>query len=334
MKKYAYLFLATLLLVGVIVTSGYMINGSIPGVEVIILAKHSEDNTISASGKLQYRSGRQVKAPFAGVMSDVKVKNGDIIKKGDELFSYYKIDDAYTALLSQYSGMSSMEEIIGAASKYASSADLVSELKKYCPLETVSAGYDGKVTDIKYGTDEPFEKNALILKISENQNLEIPVYINESYIGSISKGQKAAVRFSAMPEKTFAGTVTKISDEAEVTSGLTGRETTVEVIITLDSADDKLRVGYSAACTITLSTDENVLVLPYDIIRTDEDGDYVFLAEGSRAVKRYITADKEYRNGMRVSEGLSQGDCVIVNSEGLYDGQKITIAKRRVRTND
>ena len=37
---------------------------------------------------------------------------------------------------------------------------------------------------------------------------------------------------------------------------------------------------------------------------------------------------------MRVSEGLSQGDCVIVNSEGLYDGQKITIAKRRVQTND
>lgn len=334
MKKYVYLFLATTLLIGVIIASGYMINGSVPEAEVIVLAKHSEDNTISASGKLQYRSGKQVKVPSAGIMADIMVKNGDTVKKDDPLFSYYKIDDAYTALISQYSGLESMDAIIGAASKYGSSADIINELKKYCPLETVTSEYEGKAADIKYGRDELFEKNALVMKISEKQTLEIPVNINETYISGVKKGQKAVVHFNAVPEKTFTGTVTKISDEAAVTSGLTGRETTVEVIITLDGKDDRLRAGYSAACTIKLSTDKDVLVLPYDIIRTDENGDYVFIARDGTAAKRYITADKEYKDGIRVSEGLSQGECVIVNSEGMYDGQKITIIKRRVQTND
>ncbi len=334
MKKYVYLLMSTLLLVGVISMSGYMINGSDTGVEVTVLAKHSVDNTITANGKLQYRSGKQVRSKNAGVMEAFKVKSGDNVKQGDVLYSFYKIDDAYTALISQYTGAGSIEALIGTASKYTSASDLIAELKKYCPVETVRSEYDGRVSSIKYKPDEPFEKNAVIMQISEQHTLEVPVNISENYIGSISRGQKAEVSFNALPEKTFSGTVTKLADEASVTSGLTGKETTVEVTVTLDSSDDELRVGYSAVCTIRLSTDEDVLVLPYDLIRSDEGGDYVFVAEKNKARKRYIKTDKEYKDGIRATEGVSQGDAVINDSEGLYDGQKITIIKRTVQTND
>ena len=125
--------------------------------------------------------------------------------------------------------------------------------------------------------------------------------------------------------------VTEVETEATTEAP---KETTVEVTVTLDSSDDELRVGYSAVCTIRLSTDEDVLVLPYDLIRSDEGGDYVFVAEKNKARKRYIKTDKEYKDGIRATEGVSQGDAVINDSEGLYDGQKITIIKRTVQTND
>ncbi len=334
MKKYVYLLLSTLLIVGVITMSGYMIKGTSADVEVTILSKRSVDNTITAGGRLQYRSGKQVRSKAAGIMGTVNVSNGDAVKKGDELYSFYKIDEAYTAMLSQYSGLGGLEAVFGAASMYASPSELVTELKKHCSLETVVSEAEGRVTDISFGADEIFEKNALIMKISEENSLEVPVNISENYIGSISIGQKAEVKFNAIPDRVFGGKVTKIADEAAVTSGLTGKETTVEVTVTLDKGDKELKAGYSASCTIKLSTDENVIVLPYELLRSDDGGDYVYLAIKNKAHKRYVTIGKEYKNGAGISEGLSQGDAVINNSEGLTDGNKVTITRRTVQEND
>ncbi len=331
MKKYIWLFMATLLILSVISMSGYVMMGEEADAEVITLEEKSMDSTISANGRLQYKAGKNITAESTGIMNTVNVKNGDSVKKGDTLFTYYKIDDAYTAMASQYAGAEGIEALVKSASGFGDINDILSEVKKYCRIESVCSQYAGRVSGLRYKTDDIFEKNAAVMKISDKLTLEIPVNINESSIEKIKTGQSADVVFSAVPEKHYKAKVTKIADEASVTGGLTGNETTVEVTLTLEDADKSLKVGYSAACTIVTSTDNSVLVLPYDCIRTDEDGDYVFLAKRGRARKVYITTGREYKDGAEITDGLKAGDKVITGSGSLNDGQRITITDRTVQ---
>ena len=106
MKKYIYLFLSTLLIITVTILSGYAVNGNTAEVEVFSLETKNMDNTITSSGKLQYRSGKSVKANEMGIIKDIYVKNGDEIKKGDVLFSYYQAEIA-----SQYADLQNLISI-------------------------------------------------------------------------------------------------------------------------------------------------------------------------------------------------------------------------------
>ena len=332
MKKYIYLILGTLLVVSAITMSGYVLSGNTTEVDVLVLTEQTMDNVINANGKLQYKAASSVKAPFSGIMDNMFVKNGTVVKKGDPLFSYYKIEDAYLVMASQYSGAGGIEALLSAASTLGNAEEILEEIKKYCPLETVCADQDGKIAEIRFSNNDVFEKNTVILKISEREILEVPVYINENHIQQIRIGQKADIVFNALPQKHYKGKVTWISNEASVTSGITGKETTVEVTLTLDQSDQDLRVGYSAVCSITISTDPAAIVLPYDVIRSDEGGDYVFLAENNFAKKIYITTGNEYKDGIAVKTGLSKNDKLILADNNLSDGQKIHIRNRMVQS--
>ena len=302
MKKYIYLVLATLLIISSIVMTGYALKGTPASVETFILEPQDMENTITSSGKLQYKSGKSVKSNEFGIMKEVYVKSGDEIKKGDRLFSYYRSDMA-----EQYAD-------IGSVLNLPVKEQALAEVKKYCTVKEFVSDTEGKISSIMYNTDDIIQKNSDVIKFSDTGVLEVPVNINENYIERIKTGQAAEIKFNAVPDKEYTGKVTKISDEAVQTTGLSGKETTVCVTVTLDEKkDDKLRIGYSADCSIITSTDKNILVVPYDCIHSDDKGDYVLTLVKSHSKKAYITTGREYKDGAEILSGLSKGDKIISN---------------------
>lgn len=332
MKKYIYLAVSTLVLLTAVFLSGSMLTGQPIQADILVLKARRMDNTITASGRLQYRSGTAVKIPHNGVIETIAVSNGDNVQKGDLLFSYYKIEDAYVAMLSEYTGLQDTNALLGLLSQYGDPEELLNEVKRYCPVEQVKASRSGSITDLKYDSGDFAEKDSLVMRIAEQQQAEIPVNISENSIRQIEIGQPAEVVFSAIPDRSYSGKVTRLAKEAEVTSGLSGKETTVEVTLTLDEEDEDLRVGYSAVCAIITSTDEGVLVVPYDAIRTDSDGDYVFVDDGGFAKRAAVTIGTEYKDGAAILTGLSENDCVILNDEPIKEGQKIILHDRTVQS--
>lgn len=326
MKKYVVLLTVTLLALAVLILPGFIANGSVLETELYTVTTRDMAHTVSASGQLRYRSGKAVRTENAGILNSLFVQNGDKVKKGDPLFSYDRIDSAYSAMLEQYGGVEGLEALVGTLNGGDIPAELLQEARKFAVTETVNAPRDGIVTDLSCAPDELLEKNTTVLRLSEGRQPEIPVRISETEIEQIKPGQSADIQFSALPEAHFTGEVTDIAEEAEQSGGITGKETTVEVTISLPEPEDsKLRVGYSAVCSITTDTDHAVLVLPYEMIRTDDEGDYVYLAEGDRAEFRRITTGNEYQDGVQILTGLKSGDRVIVNADQCTNGQKLSI---------
>ena len=326
MKKYVVLLAVTLLVLAVLILPGFITNGSALEVELYTVSERDMDHTVTASGQLRYRSGKAVRTEGAGMVERLFVKNGDSVKKGDPLFSYGRLDGAYASLLEQYGGVQGIEALLGGFSSGGLSSELLEEAGKYTTSETVFSPQDGIVTDLSAEAEDFLEKNTAVLRISEGKKPEIPLEISETEIEQIKPGQKAEIRFSALPEEVFEGEVTDIAEEAEQTGGISGKETTVEVTISLPEPEEStLRVGYSAVCTITTDTDKDVLVLPYELIRTDDEGDYVYLAREDHAEPVRITTGNEYLDGVQILSGLQKGDRVIVNGDQCSSGRKLAV---------
>lgn len=320
MKKYLYLLIGTLAILGVILMSGAIVNQPVEA-EVYTVREETAENTITAVGKLQYGASKSVTVTQHCFIESILVKNGDQVAKGDTLMVVYEAPDS--ADLKFYLG--DVKNISSLLSKMELSEEIKEEIKKYGVKKMIKAPQNGTVTGLSVEDSSIVLKDTEVLKISDKSSMMIPVNINEANIEKIEPGQTAAIRFTAISDRTYTGKVTKISSEAKQTSTITGKETSVEVMIKLDDPDELLRIGYSAECTITTSIDENIIIIPYEYIHSDEKGDYIFTVKNNRALKKYLKIGNEYKNGVQIQAGAEINDLVIKNTENIYGGCRVSV---------
>ncbi len=322
MKKYLILYAVTAILIGGIFTYGNIATAA-ADVSVYTVKTTDADNTITANGRLQYESEKTINSDKPCFIVSINASVGDTVKKGDILLIVDELNIPDTLrekypdadmLLSAFSGSNASDEIM-------------QELRRYCTRKSIYADFDGMVSSIMHNENEFVSRSSELIKISGTNNYIIPVNINETMINKIKCGQKVKIHFPAIDNKSYTGKVIRIAEEAKQISGLSGKETSVEVIIKPDKINDELRIGYNAECDIITSTDKNIILVPYEYIRSDENGSYVFIAIGRQANKRYITTGNEYRNGVAVKKGLKENEQIIINQNDVYDGQHIQVKK-------
>jgi len=109
------------------------------------------------------------------------------------------------------------EEIKQAEAKYKQSLANEELIRKYIRDSYVVSPINGYI--VKKYVEEGENVNAMssLLKISDLSVVELMIYVSEEELGKVKLGQKAEVSVDAFPDKTFDGTVTFISPEAEFT---------------------------------------------------------------------------------------------------------------------
>jgi len=109
------------------------------------------------------------------------------------------------------------EEIKQAEAKYKQSLANEELIRKYIRDSYVISPINGHI--VKRYVEEGENVNAMssLLKISDLSVVELMVYVSEGELGKVKLGQKAEISVDAFPDKTFDGTVTFISPEAEFT---------------------------------------------------------------------------------------------------------------------
>lgn len=330
MRKYFYLILTTVIIIALIIMSGFVINKDSADVYALEISYGDVNNTVSSQGKLQYSTEKPIVAKNDCIIDKVFVNDGDFINKGDAIYSYYNADQ-YKDAVAQYSDIKNIYHNISSS---AIVKNTIVNLKDYAVSETVYSNKNGTVSGVDISSGDFVEKGSEILRISDKSSFEIVVNINETSIEKIKLGQKAEITFAASKEKKYNGTVTNIADEAKQTTGLTGKETSVEVIITLDDNVDNLRPGYTSNCSIITSTEKNVIIIPYECIRSDDSGEYVYKINKLKAVKTYIETGTEYKDGVLVKSGIKNKDVLIKNCDSVHNGQKVVIINKKENSDD
>lgn len=145
--------------------------------------------------------------------------------------------------------------------------------------------------------------------IKTDSKMELKAEIDELDILSLAAGQKAGITLDALPDQTFEGIITKISDAGTVSAGVTTYEVTLSV-----TEDLSMKVGMNASATIIIEKRENIVKIPLEALQ--ESGKEQFVYIGSAAGE---TSLGEKRT---VTTGISDGEFVEI-TKGLAAGEKI-----------
>ena len=152
--------------------------------------------------------------------------------------------------------------------------------------------------------------------------LYISAPIDEVDAPAVRTGQQALITMDAFPGRKFPGLVRRV---APYVLDVEKQARTVEVeaeITNLESPDADAQIllpGYSADVEIVLSTRENVLRIPTQVVL---DGTRVFVFDGSILVERVIDVGISSWEFTEVVAGLDEGELVVlsVDREGVADG--------------
>ena len=187
---------------------------------------------------------------------------------------------------------------------------------------TIKAPFDGVIGEV-YGEEgvelsvaEPIAK---LLNISET---EIHISVPEKEIGGISAGDRATVVIPALGDMECRGTVKSKGISASPLSH------SYNCTLTPDRAQKDIMPGM--VCKVYMESREETsrIVIPADVVRIDNEGQYVWTVRDGTVYKSHIKANGFSACGIVVGEGLAEGDMIITDgSQKVSTGMKVKVVE-------
>ncbi len=160
-------------------------------------------------------------------------------------------------------------------------------------------------------------------KLISINKVNIKISVPENELVSITEGQTAEVVVTALDNAVFTG---KVEMKGIAANPLTH---TYEAKIGINNPLSQLMPGMICKVSLFNETSISDIVVPFRTIRVSTDGSrYVWLADGGVAKRRYVKTGCFANNGIVVTEGLSEGDKLIVEGfQKISEGSKISFTK-------
>ena len=312
MKKIILELVITAGLVITVLFSGMVVKNSVYAVDVYKVTPTKVEDTVVCSGKVQYKETCEVNQTPAGVIKNVKVKKGEYVKKDQVLISMIT-DLSY------------------------SSVNLSGALSEVVDKKTINvvAPISGTVLDVAVKADDTVANNLDAVTIVNSKDLCVSVPVSESKIANVEVGQEVEITGTAFDGNKYSGVVLEVDNVAKQVVTTTGKETAVNVTVSIDNPDEKIKQGYTAKCTIVTNVKDNDIIVPYEAIEmTDEKEGIVYMYSNGKAVKKTVQIGNEYENGVEVLSGLKNSDLIINSPEQISNKNSIKINKLLENEND
>lgn len=312
-------------------------------IKVYTVSPKTINSTVVSSGKIQADQSSDLHFQTSGQLAWINVKQGDHVYKGqtiaslntqvlqkqlkEDLNTYFK-----TRLTFEDTKDSQQNQVITDTLKriaQRSQADLENsvtdvELRDLAiRFSTINSPIDGYV--ISDPTVYPGSNVLLtdtIVTVASTNNLQFLAEVDETDIGKIQTGQKAAITLDAFPNDTFDSTVSFIAPKAITTStGATAFNATFDL-----APQKQLLIGMNGSAEVTTATKDNVLSVPIDAIVNDN---FVWIKNGSKYTQVEIKKGLESDNDVEITSGLKDGDIIVTS--GFDQLQKASLFQKLTR---
>ena len=254
------------------------------------------------SATFAYQAERTLTAQAAGTVTSINVQEGSEVAKDDIILGLSGDD---------------LTESIQSASESLRSAEIsMQNLQDAMNNYTITAPISGTIIEKDAKVGDAVKAGDTLCIVYDLSYLEMSINVDELQISSISVGQKVQITADAVPDKTYVGTVTRVSMKGASNGGTT----TYPVTIRIDDTDG-LRPGMNANAEIVVAQADNALVVPNAAVVR---GSYVLVTKDSPSAANADTA-MEAPEGfvyVPVKTGVSDDDYTQIVS-GIQEGDTI-----------
>ena len=261
-------------------------------------------NGVSSIGSatFAYQAERTLTAQASGTVTSINVQEGSEVAKDDIILGLSGDD---------------LTESIQSASESLRSAEIsMQNLQDAMNNYTITAPISGTIIEKDAKVGDAVKAGDTLCIVYDLSYLEMSINVDELQISSITVGQKVQITADAVPDKTYVGTVTRVSMKGASNSGTT----TYPVTIRIDDTDG-LRPGMNANAEIVVAEANNALVVPNAAVVR---GSYVLVTKDSPSAANADTT-MEAPEGfvyVPVKTGVSDDDYTQIVS-GIQEGDTI-----------
>ena len=190
-------------------------------------------------------------------------------------------------------------------------------------LSNVYSDVSGVADEVNIHVGETFTGAPMAgIKIVNTSSLKVVTDIPENYLSRVKRGTPVQVVIADI-NRSYPSTISVISQAVSSTS----RGFTAEAKIPYDAS---LKPGQAAVVKILDYSNANGIVIPVNLVQSDETSNFVFVLENQSngktvARKKKVVIGEVYGDNVEIKSGLTAGEQLI--SEGyqsLYEGQSIS----------
>ena len=261
-------------------------------------------NGVSSIGSatFAYQAERTLTAQASGTVTSINVQEGSEVAKDDIILGLSGDD---------------LTESIQSASESLRSAEIsMQNLQDAMNNYTITAPISGTIIEKDAKVGDAVKAGDTLCIVYDLSYLEMSINVDELQISSITVGQKVQITADAVPDKTYVGTVTRVSMKGASNGGTT----TYPVTIRIDDTEG-LRPGMNANAEIVVAEAKNALVVPNAAVVR---GSYVLVTKDSPSAANADTT-MEAPEGfvyVPVKTGVSDDDYTQIVS-GIQEGDTI-----------
>jgi RND family efflux transporter MFP subunit len=192
----------------------------------------------------------------------------------------------------------------------------------YCSISAPFSGYITKKFLDQGSLVSSGTSNSIFL-LSNISKLKIMVNVLERDIPSLDKVKNVTIKTDAYPNEEFTGVFKKMSQSVDLNTR------TMPVEVDVENKGGMLKPGMFARIELVLDKHDNVIVVPLQCLRKDDNGSFVFsINNESSAVKIYVKTGIESNNKVEIISGLTDADNVVtVGQELIKENSKVKISK-------
>jgi len=296
-------------------------------VETVFAANKSIAIKESVSGTLQPIRKIRIINQIAGLLTALPVHPGDKIKKGQTLAqlddSLLKVDvEKAQATLKQTEvdfkrlknlashKLSSESELALAQTQFEIAQSDLHLKQTLLSLSKIKAPIAGVISQRLVEPGDVLSLHSQLLTLIDTSTLKAEINLSELLLPLIKKGNLVTIHIDALGEKSFKGKVKRIYPTIDQTTHLG----TIEIIL------NPVPKGALAGqfCRIHIQTTKKIrLMIPYDTVRHDKQGAYVYaIHDKSKAQRLNIITGIQQNGFIEVIKGLSDKQEII--SKGLF----------------
>ena len=322
-------------------------------VSVMELGRKDLKSQVVADGVLKPETEVKLSSNNTTYITDIAVKEGDFVSKGDFLMSLDDRQQKAATAASKASveatkvnlnnadikrnrqeelykkGLISDQEMENTNSSYASALssfnnaearyiqdeDALSKLRLIAPQDGTITFIDGEVGDLAQGG---MFNPSVLLKLSDLSKMEVYVNVNENDIADIEINDAAIIEVDAYQDQKFKGVVKEVAYAATTSSGGSQQQVTnFEVKIQMLEVVDGMRPGMSATVEIITEERNQVLAIPIQSLTTPRKPKN---SEKKASFSVNVDAgEKEWGNRSKSMSGKTGRTVVFVINDGVAE---------------